>query len=113
MYSCTHCFVAKVHVKLFSVLFCYGNLLFSAIGNYCYGKLKSVVLTLGITVYYVIAFTTQTCLNLNLPPSQGGINIFLDENFLVVAAGWLFTEAVVKRKITLSQIHYLKILIEI
>ena len=88
-------------------------MLFSAIGNYCYGKLKSVVLTLSITVYYVIAFTTQTCLNLNLPPSQGGINIFLDENFLVVAAGWLFTEAVVKRKITLSQIHYLKIIIEI
>ena len=66
-------------------MFCYSNLLFSAIGNYCYEKLKSVVLTLSIT--YVIAFTTQTCLNLNLPPSQGGINIVLDENFLVVAAG--------------------------
>lgn len=59
----------------------------SVIGNY--GKWKSVLPILRVTVYYVIVFTTQTCLNMNLPPSQGGIklNIFLDENFSVVAAG--------------------------
>ena len=70
---------------------------------------------LRVTVYYVIVFTTQTCLNMNLPPSQGGIklNIFLDENFSVVAVCQLFTEAVVIRKIKLSAIHYLKMVIKI
>ena len=61
--------------------------MFSVIGNYCYGKLKSAGPITILTVYNVIAFTIQTCLNVNLPPPQGGINIFLDENFLVVAAG--------------------------
>ena len=87
--------------------------LFSVIGNYCYGKLESAGPILRLTVYNVIAFTIQTCLNVNLPPSQRGINIFLDENFSVVAAGYLFTEAVVIRKITLCPIHYLKMLIKI
>ena len=70
---------------------------------------------LRVTVYYVIVFTTQTCLNMNLPPSQGGIklNIFLDENFSVVTVCQLFTEAVVIRKIKLSAIHYLKMVIKI
>ena len=61
--------------------------LFSVIGNYCYGKLKSVGPILRLTVFNAIAFTIQTCLNVNLPPSQRDINIFLDENFSVVAAG--------------------------
>ena len=52
---------------------------------------------------------------MNLPPSQGGIklNIFLDENFSVVTVCQLFTEAVVIRKIKLSAIHYLKMVIKI
>lgn len=40
------------HVKLFSVSSCYEMVLFSVIGNYCYGKLKCVEPNLKITVCY-------------------------------------------------------------